>query len=84
MAVPQGQSTPAAFDFLSSLETLDGTLYSPSNTAMATNVTSQGNGAYTDTSPMKKLNEFLQSKDVSPIRHPVKISWEEASERTRR
>jgi hypothetical protein len=51
---------------------------------MATNVTSQDNKAYTDTSPMKKLNEFLRSKDVSPIRHPVKISWEEASERTRR
>ncbi|CAB4030369.1 Hypothetical predicted protein [Paramuricea clavata] len=84
-SVPQAQSTPAAFDIsLSSLETLQGTLYSPSNTGIATTITSQDSRAYSDANPIDKLNEFLQSKDVSPIRYPVKVPWEEASERTRR
>ena len=67
---------------LSSFETLEGTLYSPSSTAINTTVTSED--SYTGASPREKLNEFLRSKDVSPVRHPVTIPWEEASERTRR
>ena len=31
-----------------------------------------------------KLNEFLSSRDVSPVRHTVTVPWDEASERTRR
>lgn len=85
MDVPQAQSTPAAFDHsLSSMETLEGNLYSTSNTAITTTITSQDSTACTDSSPIEKLNEFLQSRDVSPIRHPVTIPWEEASERTKR
>ena len=34
--------------------------------------------------PLKKLNSFLESRDISPVRHPMKIQWEEASERTKR
>ena len=34
--------------------------------------------------PRKKLNEFLISRDISPIRHSLETPWEEASERTKR
>ena len=37
-----------------------------------------------DSKPLTKLNEFLENRDVSPVRHTVTISWNEASERTRR
>ena len=66
------------------METLEGALYSPSNTGIATTITSQDSRAYSDANPIDKLNDFLQSKDVSPIRYPVKVPWEEASARTRR
>ena len=35
-------------------------------------------------SPLEKMNQFLESKDVSPIRYPVSVPWSEASNRTRR
>ena len=35
-------------------------------------------------SPLDKMNEFLESKDVSPVRHTVSVPWNEASGRTRR
>jgi hypothetical protein len=54
---------------------LEGTLYSPSNTGIATTITSQDSRAYSDANPIDKLNDFLQSKDVSPIRYPVKVPW---------
>lgn len=37
-----------------------------------------------ESSPLTKLNEFLESGDISPVRHAVSIPWKEASERTRR
>ena len=37
-----------------------------------------------DSTPLTKLNEFLSSRDVSPVRHTVTVPWDEASERTRR
>lgn len=36
------------------------------------------------TSPRDKLNEYLESRDVSPIRHSLSTPWNEASERTKR
>ena len=33
---------------------------------------------------LEKMNDFLRSKDISPVRYPLKIPWEEASERARR
>ena len=33
--------------------------------------------------PLEKLNIFLESRDVSLLRYPMKIQWEDASERTR-
>ena len=35
-------------------------------------------------SPKQKLNEFLASRDISPIRHSLDKPWIEASERTKR
>jgi len=35
-------------------------------------------------SPREKLNEFLASRDISPIRHSLEKPWMEASERTKR
>lgn len=35
-------------------------------------------------SPREKLNEFLASRDISPIRHSLGTPWGEASERTKR
>ena len=32
----------------------------------------------------QKLNSFLASRDISPIRHRLTLPWEEASERTKR
>lgn len=34
--------------------------------------------------PLEKLNSFLESRDISPVRHPMKTQWEEARERTKR
>ena len=31
--------------------------------------------------PLEKLNSFLESRDISPVRPPMKTQWEEASER---
>lgn len=34
--------------------------------------------------PREKLNLFLASRDISPIRHVMVTPWEEAAERTKR
>ena len=34
--------------------------------------------------PLKKLNDFLASRDVSPVRHKLSVPWESANERTKR
>ena len=35
-------------------------------------------------SPREKLNEYLSSRDISPIRNTLSTSWEMASDRTKR
>lgn len=35
-------------------------------------------------SPREKMNSYLRSRDVSPIRYTLSIPWENASERTKR
>ena len=35
-------------------------------------------------SPLQKMKEFLESKDISPVRYPATVPWSEASARTRR
>jgi len=37
-----------------------------------------------DSTPLTKLNDFLDSRDISPVRHTVTVPWDDASERTRR
>ena len=34
--------------------------------------------------PLKKLNDFLASRDVSPVRDKLSVPWESANERTKR
>lgn len=34
--------------------------------------------------PLEKLNEFLRSRDISPLRHVMRSQWEDANERTKR
>lgn len=38
----------------------------------------------TDASPKEKLNAFLCSRDISPIRHSLSLPYEQTSERTKR
>ena len=35
-------------------------------------------------SPLQKMNEFLESKDISPVRYPATVHWSEANKRTQR
>ena len=35
-------------------------------------------------SPLQEMNEFLERKDISPVRYPATVPWSEASARTRR
>ena len=35
-------------------------------------------------SPLEKMNQFLESKDDSPVWYPVSVPWSEASSGTRR
>jgi len=37
-----------------------------------------------DSTPLTKLDDFLDSRDISPVRHTVTVPWDDASERTRR
>jgi hypothetical protein len=34
--------------------------------------------------PLEKLNEFLESRDISPVRNVMRSQWENANERTKR
>ena len=72
--IPIAQSTPAA-DFSIDLQTPSQSSYVLSETQDSDIPTSK---------PLEKLNAFLESRDVSPVRYPLKTQWEEASERTRR
>lgn len=40
------------------------------------------NTKHDDTLPLAKMNEFLESRDVTPVRPPLTIPWSEASKRT--
>ena len=41
-------------------------------------------GEKDEVKPLEKLNEFLQSRDISPVRHVMRSKWEDANERTKR
>lgn len=37
-----------------------------------------------ESKPVEKLNSYLASRDISPVRHTLTTPWKEASERTKR
>ncbi|XP_078377327.1 uncharacterized protein LOC144660537 [Oculina patagonica] len=85
-AAPVARSTPASLCYPSNVQTPGGSLYCPSDTSVDVTPDSHSRGPTREEfTPLNKLNEFLESRDVSPVRHTVTIPWNaEASERTRR
>ncbi|KAL9957820.1 hypothetical protein ACROYT_G034768 [Oculina patagonica] len=83
---PVARSTPASLCYPSNVQTPGGSLYCPSDTSVDVTPDSHSRGPTREEfTPLNKLNEFLESRDVSPVRHTVTIPWNaEASERTRR
>lgn len=82
-STPLAQSTPTTVYHPSNVQTPGGSLYLPSDTSLDTTLDSSCRRRQ-ESSPLTKLNEFLESRDVGPVRHAVSIPWKEASERTRR
>ena len=83
------QSTPAplanAAKQSTALVTLPESLYSPSlDSSLDITCTPLLRGWAKDVSPLQKMNEFLESKDISPVRYPATVPWSDASARTRR
>ena len=77
------QSTPASVYFGSKVHTPGGSFYLPSESSLDVTPDSRSTRC-DDSTPLTKLNEFLDSRDVSPVRHTLTVPWDEASERTRR
>ena len=92
------QSTPApptnAAEQSTALATPVGSLYLPeldSSLDMTCTLVSHGqmkhvlpHGQTKCVLPLQKMNEFLQSRDTSPVRYLATVPWSEASARTRR
>ena len=83
------QSTPAplanAAEQSTALATLPESIYSPSlDSSLDMTCTPLSRGRAKDVSPLQKMNEFLESKDISPVRYPATVPWSDASARTRR
>jgi len=83
-ATPMAQSTPASVYFGSHVQTPGGSLYLPSESSVDVTSDSRCTTSHDDSTPLTKLNEFLDSRDISPVRHTVTVPWDDASERTRR
>jgi len=58
-------------------------LYQPCEASFTSTVTCTGETT-TISAPREKLNAFLTSRDVSPVRYPLSTPWEDASDRTKR
>ena len=91
--VTGAESTPAPTKIPeedTAFETPEGSLYSPSFEATLDITCTPVPRARAriavreGSSSLEKMNQFLESKDVSPVRHPVTVPWSEASSRTRR
>ena len=75
-ATPLAQSTPASVYFGSSVQTPGESFYLPSEPSL--DVTPDSRSTWRDDStPLTKLNEFFESRDVSPVSHTVTVSWSE-------
>jgi len=77
------QSTPASVYFGSRVQTLEGSLYLPSESSVDRTPDSRCTRR-DDSTPLTELKEFLDSRDISPVRHTVTVTWDDASERTLR
>ena len=60
-------------------------LYTPAlDSSLDMTCTPVSRGRAKRVSPLQKMNEFLKSRDISPVCYPATIPWSEASARTRR
>ena len=92
--VPLDQSMHMAVSFhpgvFSPTETPERSLYVPSSdsvlqlTSTPFSRTRMENTVRKDSSPIEKMNTFLESRDISPVRNVLALPWTEASDRTRR
>ena len=71
-------STPAKHEVSYALE-IPGSLYQPSDSSSDCEDTVRGTRSSRD-----KLNKFLASIDISPVRSQLKMPWDMASDRTQR
>ena len=83
------QSTPAppanAAEQSTALATHLESLYLPSlDSSLDMTCTPVSRGRAKGVSPLQKMNEFLETKYISPVRYPATVPWSEASARTRR
>ena len=83
------QSTPAppanAAEQSTTLATHLESLYSPSlDSSLDMTCTPVSHSRVKGVSPLQKMNEFLESKDISPVCYPATVPWSEASARTRK
>ena len=74
------QSTPAppasVAEQSTALATHPGSLYSPSlDSSLDMTCTPVSRGRAKGVSPLQKMNEFLESKDISPVRYPATVPW---------
>ena len=69
---------PAKHEVSDALET-PGSLYQPSESSSDSEETVRGTRSSRD-----KLNKFLASRDISPVRSQLKMPWDMASDRTQR
>ena len=81
---PSSQSTPLAVDcpsqpWSAAAETPVSCLYTPTLEEQSTFTPGSS-----QTTPLEKMNDFLESKDISPVRYPATSPLSEASKRTRR
>ena len=58
------------------------TLYQPPETSETPELHEEN--SETETSSREKLNSFLATRDISPVRSSMKVAWNDASERTKR
>ena len=90
---PVAESTPAPTRKLSKdtlvFQTPEGCLYSPSVqttldvTSMPAPRGRSRSAGHENKTPLEKMNQFLESKDISPVRYHITVPWTESSARTR-
>ena len=80
---PVAESTPSSL-FLIDPQTSATSVVSQTPATSVYSPTDVDDPLTSEWKPLEKLNSFLESRDIGPVRHPMKTQWEEASERTKR